>query len=84
MKSHAVTVGMASKPPTLEKGTEIVADMEDTTTHGATNPDQVAKHDQVLEDIMNQMEVKAKENEVRDIIREALKKIKMKAAEILP
>ena len=75
---------MSLKPPTLDKGAETVADTEDTSTHGATNLAQVAKHVQVLEDIMNQMEAKAKENEVQDIIREALKEIKTKTAEMLP
>ena len=51
MKSHVVIVGMALKQPTLDKDTETVVDTEDTTTHGATNPDQVAKHVQMLEDI---------------------------------
>ena len=61
-----------------------MGESEETTPHGATNPDQAAKYVQALENIMDKMEINAKEEMVHDITREALEEMKSNMTKVIP
>ena len=65
---------MASKPLT-DPDTEAAVESEDTTPHGATDPDQAMKYIQALDDTMEKMEANAKKEMAHDVVRENLEEI---------
>ena len=75
---------MVTKQATAEEDVEWVGEMEEAGTHCATNPNQAVRHVQALDSIMDQMEARGKEEDVQNIIREALEQVKAKIVELVP